>query len=322
MRKIAALCLTLILLLTLTACHAEDQVTIRLGALKGATSIGLMKLLQDGEEGRTRNPYAFTMAASADELTPRMLQGQMDILAVPANLGAILYNKTSGNIRFLAVNTLGVVYIVEKGAETVQSLEDLKGKILYATGKGSTPEYALTYLLSQHGLELQKDVQVEWKSEPAETIAAMNARENAVAMLPQPFVTVAQGQVEGLRVALDLTKEWEKLDNGSRFITAGLIVRREFAEKYPAQLHQFLEEYRTSTLFANEHPEETALLCEKYGIVKAAVAEKAIPYCNIVYLDGPEMKQALSGYLNVLYTQNPAAVGGVLPDDDFYFEAE
>ena len=216
-----------------TEAPPAQTATVRLGGLKGPTSLGLVKLLSDGEQGLTQNNYEFVMAASADELTPKLLQGELDVLAVPVNLGAILYNNTEGAVQMAAVNTLGVVYILEKGGEEINSLEDLKGQTIMATGKGTTPEFALSYLLSQHGLELGTDVTVEWKSEPTETIAAMTQMDHAIVMLPQPFVTVAQGQVEGLRMALDLTAEWEKLDNGSRFITAGLWYARPLRRKTP-----------------------------------------------------------------------------------------
>lgn len=298
---------------------AEEPTTIRLGGLKGPTSIGMVKLLSDAEQGLTQNTYEFTMAGAADELTPKLLQGELDILAVPANLGSILYNNSEGKVQMLAINTLGVIYIVEKGGATITSIEDLKGKTIYATGKGSTPEYALSYLLSQHGMDIEKDVTVDFKSEPTEVVAAMANDETAVAMLPQPFVTVAQTQIENLSIVLDLTEEWEKLDNGSMFITAGLIVRKEFAEKYPQQLAAFLEEYEASTAYANENVADAAQLVEKYDIVKAAIAEKAIPYCNIVCITGEEMQTAASGYLGTLMDQNPQAVGGKLPGDDFYY---
>ena len=320
MKKMIAFILMAAMMVSFTAAFAEtEQVTLRLGGLKGATSIGMVKLLSDAEKGETQVNYDFTMAAAADELAPLMIQGKMDVLAVPANLASVLYNKTEGKVQFAAVNTLGVVYVVEKGGETVQTVADLKGKTIYATGKGTTPEYALRYLLSMHGLDMDKDVTMEWKSEPTETVAAMKMQENAVAMIPQPFVTVAQGQVENLRVALDLTEEWNALDNGSMFITAGLIVRKEFAEKNPEVFQAFLNEYKASTEYVNQNPAEAAQLVEYYGIVKAAVAEKAIPHCNITYIEGEEMKTALSGYLQVLFDMNPAAVGGKLPGEDFYY---
>lgn len=322
-KTILALLLSLLCLVSLIGCAHENNppkeaVTLRIGGLKGATSMGLVKLLNDAEAGETEAAYEFTMAAAADELTPKLLKGEMDILAVPANLGAILAKNSGGAVQMLAVNTLGVIYIVEKGGDTVHSLEDLRGRTIYATGKGTTPEQALTYLLAQHGLNIQTDVTMEWKSEPTEVVAKMATEETAVAMLPQPFVTVAENQLKDLHVALDLTQEWRALDNGSQFVTAGLIVRKAFAEAHPEEIQKFLNDYRRSTAFANEHPAEAAGLVEKYGIVKAAIAEKAIPFCNIVCITGNEMKTMVQGYLNVLFELNPASVGGVLPGEEFY----
>ena len=330
MKKIPALLIALCLLLTFfTSCAGdkapasekeEGSVTVRLGGLKGPTSMGMVKLLDDAENGLTENQYDFTMAAAADELTPRFLKGELDILAVPANLGAVLYKNSGGAVKTAAINTLGVIYIVEKGGEEISSVSDLKGMTVYATGKGSTPEYALHYLLEQHDLDPEKDVTVEWKNEPTEVVAQMSTMDHAVAMLPQPFVAVASTQLPDLHIALDLTEIWEKLDNGSQFITATLIVRKAFAEEHPAVLNTFLEEYKASTDYINANPADGALLVEKYGIVKAPIAEKAIPYCNMVTITGSEMKESLQGYFRILYDQNPASVGGELPADDFYLD--
>ena len=297
----------------------EQAVTIRVGGLKGPTSMGLVKLLDDAENQKTANAIDFRMAASANELNPLFLKGELDIMAVPANLGSVLYNKTEGQVKMLAVSTLGVLYIVEKGGETVTDIKSLAGKTIYATGKGATPEYALTYLLAQNGLELGRDVNVEWKSEPTEIVALMAEQDNAVAMLPQPFVTVAQSQVEGLRVALDMSAEWDALDNGSRLVTSVLVARKAFADEHPAALAAFLEDYAASTDYANEHPAEAAALVEKYGIVKAAVAEKALPQCNLVCITGVDMKVAVGGYLQTLYDLKTEAVGGAMPGDGFYW---
>ncbi len=331
MKKIVSLLLALVLALSLAACGQKEadttpaddtpaeKVTVRLGGLKGPTSMGMVKLLADAGNGDTANEYAFTMAASDNELTPQLVQGELDILAVPANVASILYNQTEGGVQLLAVGTLGVLYVVEKGGETVTDIASLNGKTIYATGKGATPEYALTYLLSQHGLTLGEDVQVEWKSEPTEIVALMAEQDDAVAMLPQPFVTVAQGQVEGLRVALDLTAEWDALDNGSRLITSVLVARKAFADEHPEAVAAFLTEYAASTDFANTNPADAAALVEEYGIVKAAVAEKALPYCNLVCITGVDMKIAADGYLKTLYDLKPEAVGGAMPDDGFYW---
>ena len=297
----------------------SEPVTIRLAGLKGPTSMGMVKLLEDNENGETVNHYDFTMAAAADEITPRLVQGDLDIVAVPANLASVLYNNTNGAVQLLAINTLGVIYIAEKG-ESVQSIADLKGKTIYATGKGSTPEYALRYILSENGLDPDSDVTVEWKSEPTEVVGVLASQDEAVAMLPQPFVTVAQTQVEGLRVAIDLNQAWKDLDNGSLFLTGVLVVRKAFAEENPEAVAAFLEEYEASTQFVNENVEEAAQLVEKYDIVKAPIAQKAIPFCNITFMAGDEMQTAAEGYLQVLFDQEPKSVGGTMPADDFYYK--
>lgn len=336
MKKLLSLVLLLsLLLLSFAACTektpepapgdktepgTEEATTIRIAGLKGPTSMGLVKLMEDNANKTAKNSYTFSIAGSADEVTPKLKTGELDMAAIPANLASVLYNNTSGEIRVLAVNTLGVVYLVEKG-DSVQDYADLRGKTIFATGKGSTPEYALRYLLSQNGIDPDRDVTIEWKSEPTEVVAAMKKGTVTVAMLPQPYVTVALGAVEGLRIAIDLCEGWEKLDNGSQFITGVLVARRAFLEKYPNAVKNFLEEYRASTAFINENVEKGAELVEKYGIVSAAVARQAIPYCHITFLAGAEMKAALSGYLTVLYGQNPKAVGNALPGDDFYYAA-
>ena len=336
MKKLLALLLSLCLVAGLAACGGEtaDQpaddggditatgVTVRLGGLKGPTSMGMVKLLSDNDAGTTANGYEFTMSGSADELTPKLLQGDLDILAVPVNLGAILAANSDGGVQLLAVNTLGVLYLTEKGGETVTDWESLKGQTIYATGKGSTPEYALDYLLTQNGLDPETDVTVEWKSEPSEVVAAMAGADHLIAMLPQPFVTVAQTKFDDLRIAMDLTAEWDALDNGSQLCTAGLVVRTAFAEEHPEAVAAFLAEYADSTAWVNDNVSEAAQLVGQYDIVDAAVAEKAIPYCNIVCLTGDEMKAAVSGYLTVLYDQNPKSVGGALPGDAFYYGAQ
>ena len=314
MKKIVAL--LLICLLSLSACALADE-PVRVAALKGPTAMGLVQLFDTHAED-----YDVLIAGAADEVTPKLIQGQLDIAAVPVNLGSVLYNRTEGQVQLIAINTLGVLYVVEKGGETVNSMEDLKGKTIYATGKGNTPEYALAYLLSQHGIDIASDVTMEWKSEPTEVVALMAQSENAVAMLPQPYVTVAGAQVEGLRVALNLTEEWDKLDNGSRLITAGIIVRKAFAEEHPDKVAAFLEQFAESAAYANENVAETAALVEKYIGVKAPIAQKALPACNIVCIAGEDAAAILPGYLQTLYDLNPAAVGGALPGADFYWVNE
>jgi NitT/TauT family transport system substrate-binding protein len=301
------------------AATTSTGVTVRLGGLTGPTTMGMVKLLADSEQNLTANRYDFKLAGTADELTPLLVKGELDAAAVPINLGAVLFNKTQGGVELVAINTLGVLYIVENGGQTVTDWASLKGKTIYATGKGSTPEYVLRYLLSQNGLDADKDVKLEWKTEPSEVVAQMSQMTDAVAMLPQPYVTAAKAKLSGLRVALDLTQAWDALKNGSRLLTAGLVVRTQFAQEHPEAVAALLQDYQASADYVNANVAEAAKLVEKYGIVKAAVAEKAIPACNIVCISGSEMKSAAQGYLQILFDQNPKAVGGTLPGDGFYY---
>ena len=291
-----------------------EYTPLRAGALKGPTAMGMIRMLSDGGVNH------YTLAGSAGELTPKLIKGDLDAACVPANLAAVLYGKTEGQIVTLAVNTLGVLYIVENGGETVQSLADLKGRTLVAAGKGSTPEYGLRYLLEQNGLNPDEDVTVDWKSEHAECVAALAAGTADLALLPQPFVTVAQGKLENLRTALDLTAEWDALDNGSAMITGVVVARRDFVEQNPETVERFLEEYAASVDWVNANPAEAGALIAEQGIIESpAVAEKALPYCNIVCLTGREMYEKLSGYLQVLADAAPESVGGALPRADFYY---
>lgn len=303
-----------------------EPVEVNVTALKGPTAMGMVSLMDDVDNGKVDSEnYKFTIAASIDEVTPAISQGETDIAAVPANVASVLYNKLEGGVQVLAVNTLGVLYIVENG-DTVQSAADLKGKTIYASGKGATPEYALNYILQQNGLDPAADVTIEWKSEHSECVAALAQDPSGIAMLPQPFVTTAQMKNRDLRVALDLTEEWDKVQEDAQepgaLLTGVVVVRTEFAKENPEAVSDFLERYKASVDFVNENVDEAAQLVGQYDIVTAEVAQIAIPECNIVCITGDEMQEKLSGYLSVLNDQNPEAVGGKLPDDDFYYTGE
>ena len=303
----------------------------RIAALKGPTAMGLVELMSlsdtanemmEGKENvvSTGNTYEFTLAGSADEVTPALIKGDLDMACVPANLAAVLYGKTDGAVEVLAVNTLGVLYIVENG-NAVTSMADLAGKTIVASGKGSTPEYALRYLLTENGIDPDTGVTIDWKSEHSECVASLASGAATIAMLPQPFVTVAQTQLPDLRVALDLTEEWDALDNGSALLTGVVVARADFVKEHPAAVSNFLEQYSASVDWVNANTAEAAAVIGDLGIVDAAVAEKALPYCNIVCLTGSEMEAKLSGYLQVLYDADPASVGGAVPGEDFYYGA-
>ena len=304
---------------------AVEPVDVNVAALKGPTSMGMVQMMKENDEGKiTSNNYKFQILSAVDEVTPKIVKGEVDIAAVPANLSSVLYNKMEKNLQVLAINTLGVLYICETG-DSIHSVADLKGKTIYASGKGATPEYVLNYILEKNGLQVGTDVTIEWKSEHAECVQALAQDPNAIAMLPQPFVTAASAKNDKIHSALDLTKEWDAIQanekNKSSLITGVVVARKDFVEAHPEAVMDFLEKYKASIKYVNENNDEAATMIESYDIIAAAVAKKALPFCNITYIDGKDMKEKLSGYLNVLNEQNPKSVGGSLPEDDFYYGA-
>jgi len=294
--------------------------TMRIASLKGPTTMGLVKLMSDAEAGATHHDYQVTMYGTPDEIVPQIVQGQVDIALVPANLASVLYNKTTGAVQVAAINTLGVIYVVENG-ETVSSVEDLRGKTVYNTGKGATPEYALNHILTANGIDPATDLTIEYKSEATELAVLLAGPDPAIAVLPQPYVTTVQRQNPAVRVALSLSDEWDKVSADSGMVTGVLVVRREFAEANKAAFDEFLADYQASTAWTNENIPEAAELIAGYGIVPdAAIAAAAIPASNITFVAGSEMKAKLGGYLQVLFEANPQSVGGALPTDDFYYQ--
>lgn len=296
-----------------------EKITMNIAALKGPTAMGMVELMERAEKGETTNNYEFTIAGAADEITANLIKGDFQIAAIPSNLASVLYQKSEGKIQVAGINTLGVLYIVETG-DSIQSVEDLKGKTIYSTGKGTTPEFTLNYLLSSHGIDPSKDVTIEYKSEATEVAAMLSESENAIAMLPQPYVTTVQMTNDKVRVALDVTKEWEALNADSSVVTGVVVVNKKFADENKEAVEAFLSEYKDSVTYVNGNVEEASALVEKFGIVKAAVAKQAIPYCNITLIRGDEMKNKVNGYLKVLYEQKPESVGGKLPEEGFYWE--
>ena len=295
---------------------SAETTALRVAGLKGPTTMGLVNMLTADDAA---DLVDFNMYGAADEVVPLLVKGDIDAAAVPANLAATLYQKTNGAVEVACVNTLGVLYIVENG-ETVNSVADLKGQTLVTTGKGTTPEYVLRYLLTKNGLDPDKDVKIEYYSEASEVTAQMAAsKKDAIAVLPQPYVTAAQLKDSSLRVVLDLTREWNKVCD-TQLITGVTVVRTEYAKENPDIVANFLRDYEKSIKAAQTDIAGTAALCEETGVVaKKAIAQKALPQCNIVYRVGDEMKADVNAYLKVLYDASPAAVGGKLPDANFYY---
>lgn len=325
MRKVTAVALSFAMLgALLTGCgsgKAEEKVTVKVGALKGATTLGLLPLEDKAANGEAGENYEFTMMTAADELLPMMIKGELDIALLPSNVASILYQKTNGGVTVIDINTLGVLYMVS-GDSSVTGVEDLAGRTIYLTGKGTTPDYVLHYILSGNGMDADSDCTLEYKSEATEVAALLAENPDAIGLLPQPFVTAACAQNDALSVILDMNAEWEKLqgEDGSRLVTGVTVVRNEFLQEHENAVATFMEEHQASAQSMNSDVENGAKLAAASGIIaKEPIALKAIPKCNITYIDGADMKQALSGYLEVLYEQNPESIGGALPGDDFYY---
>lgn len=297
----------------------EERIDINIAALKGPTAMGMVKVMEDAGNGEAMNNYQFQIFGMADEISAGLAKGEIDIAAIPCNLASVLYNNTKGKVKVAGINTLSVLYILETGDE-IQTVEDLRGKTIYSTGLGTTPQYTLNYLLKANGIDPEKDVTIEYKSEATEVAALLSQTEDAIAMLPQPYVTTVMMKNDKARIALDIGKEWGEVnDDESNVVTGVVVVRSDFLEKNPEAVKAFMKEYEASTTFVNDHVPEAAQLIEKFDIFKAGIAKKAIPYCNITLIQGEEMKEKVNGYLDVLFQENPKSIGGALPEDDFYY---
>lgn len=337
-KKTAAVIAALCLLLAFTGCGGEsstapdtsadasqaEKTKINIAALKGPTGIGMVRLMEQNEAGSAANDYNFTVSGAPDEVTTKVINGEYDIAALPTNVASLLYNKTKGEVLMLALNTKGVLYMLDSTG-TVNSVADLKGKKIYATGQGSTPEYVLNYILSENGIDPAKDVTVEYLSEHSELAALIASGEAQIALLPEPNVTSVLSSNSNVKIALNMTEEWDRIagkdENDGSILTMGcVVVRKEFAEQNADAVKAFLEEYKASVEYTSTNLDETAQLCEYFEIIpKAAVAKKAIPNCNIFFAAGSDMKDYVDNFYKVLYSYNPASIGGTLPDDGIYY---
>ncbi len=314
-RTLSLLLAALMMLGLLAGCSNDATGTVRIAGIKGPTSMGLSYLFTQSDKGETKNEYEYTLVSAADEVTGSLVNGDLDLAALPTNVAATLYNRTNGGIRLIAVNTLGVLYIVTKNAE-VTSIEDLAGQTIYAAGQGSTPEYALNYILSENGIEAE----VVYMTEQAEVATRLASEESAIALLPQPFVAATMAQNPDVQIALDITEEWQKVAGEDAPLTMGCIAARtEWVEENPEILATFLDEYKESVDYVTGNTEEAAQLIGELEIIAAPVAQAALPYCNIVFLEGDAMRASAEKTLEVLYAANPESVGGAMPGDDFYY---
>lgn len=298
----------------------KNDITFNIAVLKGPTGMGIAKLMDDVNKGTSKIKANFSIYGAPDELVGKIINGEVDIAAVPTNLASVLYNKTEGKVQLAAVNTLGVLYILETGNE-ITNIEDLRGKKIWASGKGATPDYVLQYILKENGIDPENDVDIDFSLQHAELAAAVASNDASIALLPQPHVTTALMKNSNVRIALDMTKEWEKVAGDKSKLSMGcIIVNKKFANENKDMVNQFLKEYKSSIEWVNDNHKEAGTLIEKYEILpNAAIAEKAIPTSNIVYIDGEEAKSVLKGFYDVLFNFNPASLGGKIPDEGFYY---
>ena len=323
MKKLMALLLAALMVCALVSCNNnEEDVTVRVMALKGPTGMGMVQLMENSANGTTANKYDIKLAAAPEEVSAAVIAGTVDIAAVPVNLASVLFNKPDVDISFAAVNTLGVLYILENG-NTINGLNDIKGKKIYATGQGATPQYILEHLLKENGINPETDVEIEYIAEHAELATKLAANDAAIGLLPEPQVTVALTNAKkngnnDLRIAINVTEEWQKLGDGE-LVQGCIVVSNQFKTEHPDEFAKFMEEYKASAVYVVENPKDASVLIEKHGIVaKAALAEKAIPNCNICCIDGETGISYMKNILEVLYAADPTSVGGKLPTDEFY----
>ena len=317
--KIIAAALTAVLSLGMMAGCAQkkDDTVVRVGSLKGPTTIGIVNLMDKASKGTSEGKYEFTMSAAPDEITAKIVSGDIDIALVPANLASVLYNKTEGGITAIDINTLGVLYCVT-GDTSIKSVKDLSGKKVITTGQGATPEYSLRYLLDQNGIT---DCEIEFKSESTEVAAVLAEDPSQIAVLPQPFVTVACAQNEAISIAFSLEEEWQLTTGGLGMVTGVTVVRNDFLKAHPEAVKTFIKEHGESVNAANSDLDTTASLVVANEIIgKEPLAKKAIPFCNVVCMTGDSVKNNLAPYLEVLYNSDPKSVGGKLPGDEFYYK--
>ncbi len=295
----------------------SGPVEVRVGSLKGPTSMGIASFMDKAASGSTTNSYSFTVAASADEIVPSLIKGDLDIALVPANVASIVHGKTKGAVSVVDINTLGVLSVV-CAEGVVSQFADLAGKTVIMTGKGATPEYLMTYLMNKAGIAGQ--VTLDFKSEATEVVSALSADSSAIGVLPQPFVTAATTKNPALKVAIDLNDAWTQYaEKGSSLLTGVTVARNDFINANPSALKEFIEGQDASVEAANSNPGEVAPLVVKAGILdNEAVVAKAIPNCHLVCITGSEMKDKLSSYLEALFSVEPSSVGGELPPDSFY----
>ena len=319
MKKTVAIILSILFVFSFLACSkqgsegeapAEPAEPIRVAALAGPTGMGLAYMMKDMQDS-----YTVELFTAPDQVTAKVINGEVDIAAVPINLASVLYNKTEGKVSVIGVNTLGVLYILENG-NTIGSIADLAGKKICSTGQGSTPEYILQYLLAANGLT--DSVEVEFYADNSELIAKLADGSVQIALLPEPHVSIASAQSENIRVALKVNDLWNE-QNDTQLVQGVYIVRNDFLEANKARVDAFLNDAQISATKVVSEEDAAAVIVAQGIIGKEPIAKKAIPNCNITLIKGEEMHKTVAAMLQVLFDANPKSIGGKMPLDDFYY---
>ncbi len=321
--KLIAVILAAAFVLGLVGCaeQPDKELKVNVTVLSGTTGMGMAKLISEKKAGNATLNYEFSIVSDATQVSAGVLGGSIDIAAVPTNLASTLYNKTNGGVQVLAISNLGVLYLLEKG-DSVQSLADLNGKTVYIPGQGTNPEYILKHIIEKNGMTVGEDVKFDYTYSTPDTLtAALAGGLVDIALLPEPKVTAAKAKNADIRTAIDLSAEWDKVSSEGSLAQGCIIVRKEFADAHPVEIKAFLDEYKKSVDFVNDDIDAAANLIAEAGIIpQAALAKKAIPNCNIKYVDGDEMKAALTEFYNILFKLDPKSIGGKLPDDGLYYK--
>lgn len=301
---------------------STDATEVNVGMIMGPPSMGMGWMIHENEEGNTYNDYNFEVGGvDYTALASKLNTGDYDIIHCPSNVGAILYNNKDlkEEVEVIDISNLGLLYILTTD-DSIKSMDDLKGRTVYSIGEGGPPEYTFGYLLDQEGLS--DDVNFSFRSTPFEVLNLLQDEENSIVLLPQPFVEVAKLLVPDLKVPIDITEEWDnlKLESGAESVTTITIVRKKFLEEHEQAVVEYLNLLKKSVAYSLSHVDEAAEWTDTYEtFLNPEVAADAIPYVNMCAITGQEMKEKLEGFLKIMYDYNPDAVGGSMPDDDFYY---
>ena len=329
--KFIAFMLSMIMVFAMAACGTatenndiaevplDTETPVNIMVLNGTTGFGMAKLITDAANNSTALNYNFSVETDASNVTAALINGSVDIAALPTNAASVVYNKTQGAVQVLALNTLGVLYLVTDDPVSVNSMDDLRGLTVYAPAQN--PSFILSYLLESNGLTVGEDVVIDnTYAQPADLRTAVAAGEVSVAVLPEPMLTIAKSSNDKLVTALDLTEEWDKVSEPGSLVQGCVVVRKDFAEAHPNEISAFLTDYSASISYLTEEGADVAGVIEASGVfAKGAVAAKALPNCNICFITGNNMQNVMNHFLEIMYKTQPASIGGAIPSDDFYY---